>query len=405
MKKPIFLTIEERQNGAQYLTTNYMGGNMKAKHLVAGLLVLVLGMVLTSCAYKPAKKSGLVDTTCSNTDTNAMLNSGDYQEKINNFLLVQDASSTMSESWGKTFNYDSPKLEISKELVRCLNNTLPDDFNANAGIRIFGFENGLVYGISKYNKEALGGAVNSLGKTGGGTPIANAVVNSSVDLSNISGNAAVIIFSDGIDTGNASPAAAVAEMKEMYGENVCVYTVLIGEDAKGKATMEQMADAGKCGFATDFETIGKSQEMSKFVTDVFLAKVMRKPAPVMKKPAPVIKKPVEKISITLLIEFDYNKDVVRPQHYDDVKKIADSMKKYPEANVLLEGHTDNEGTELYNMGLSRRRAESVKRYLVEKFNVDASRISTLGYGQSNPASTNDTPAGQQRNRRVVAIIE
>jgi OOP family OmpA-OmpF porin len=375
---------------------------MKAKHLVAGLLVLVLGMVLTSCAMRPAMESGLVDTTCSNADTNAMLKSGDYKEKINNFLLVQDASSTMSESWGKTFHYDSPKLEISKELVRCLNNTLPDNFNANAGMRIFGFENGLVYGISKYNKEALGSAVNSLGKTGGVTPIASAVVNSNADLSSMSGNAAVIIFSDGLDTEGSNPAVAVAEMKEMYGDNVCVYTVLIGEDAKGKMTMDEMADAGKCGYATDFKTIGKSQGMSKFVTDVFLAKVMRKPAPA---PAPVMKKPVEKISISLFIEFDFDKDVIRPQNYDDVKKIADSMKKYSEANVLLEGHTDNEGTELYNMGLSRRRAESVKRYLVEKFNVDASRISTLGYGQSNPISTNGTPAGQQKNRRVVAIIE
>ena len=375
---------------------------MKVKHLVAGLLVLVLGMVLTSCAMRPAMESGLVDTTCSNADTNAMLKSGDYKEKINNFLLVQDASSTMSESWGKTFHYDSSKLEISKELVRCLNNTLPDNFNANAGMRIFGFENGLVYGISKYNKEALGSAVNSLGKTGGVTPIASAVVSSNADLAKMSGNAAVIIFSDGLDTEGSSPAAAVAELKEKYGENVCVYTVLIGEDPKGKMTMDEMADAGKCGFATDFKTIGKSQGMSKFVTDVFLAKVVRKPAPV---PAPVMKKPVEKISISLFIEFDFDKDVIRPQNYDDVKKIADSMKKYSEANVLLEGHTDNEGTELYNMGLSRRRAESVKRYLVEKFNVDASRISTLGYGQSNPISTNGTPAGQQKNRRVVAIIE
>ena len=373
---------------------------MRAKHLVVSLLVLVLGMVLTSCVMRPAMESGLVDTTCSNADTNAMIKSGDYQKKINNFLLVQDASSTMSESWGKTFHYDSSKLEISKELVRCLNNTLPDNFNANAGMRIFGFENGLVYGISKYNKEALGSAVNSLGKTGGVTPIASAVVNSTADLSNMSGNAAVIIFSDGLDTEGSSPAVAVAEMKEMYGDNVCVYTVLIGEDAKGKMTMDEMADAGKCGYATDFKTIGKSQGMSKFVTDVFLAKVMRKPAP-----APVMKKPVEKISISLFIEFDFDKDVIRPQNYDDVKKIADSMKKYSEANVLLEGHTDNEGTELYNMGLSRRRAESVKRYLVEKFNVDASRISTLGYGQSNPISTNGTPAGQQKNRRVVAIIE
>jgi OOP family OmpA-OmpF porin len=385
---------------------------MKAKHLVVGLLVLVLGMALTSCASRPAQKSGLVDTTCSNTNANAMIKNGDYQEKINNFLLIQDASSSMSKTWGKTFNYDSSKFEFSKELVKCLNNTLPNDFNANAGMRVFGpvsTKKGLIYGMSTYNKEALGGAVNSLGKTGGVSALANVIDNGNTDLSNMSGNAAVIILSDGVYTGGSNPVAAAAKMKEMYGDNVCIYTVLIGEDAKGKMTMEQIADAGKCGFATDLETIGQSQGMNKFVTDVFLAKVMRKPAPpapvVIKKPAPVMEKPVEKISMTLHFEFDFDKAVVRPEAHDDATKIADSMKKYSKANVLLEGHTDSKGNEDYNMNLSKRRAESVKNYLVENFNVDASRISTAGYGKSNPVSTNDTPAGQQKNRRVVVIIE
>ena len=386
---------------------------MKAKHLVASLLMLVLGTVLTGCANLPTK-SGLVDTTCSNTATNAMVKNGDYREKINNFLLIQDASSSMSKTKGKTFNYDSSKFEISKELARCLNNTLPDDFNANAGMRVFGpvsTKKGLIYGMSTYNKEALGNAVNSLGKTGGVSALANVIDNGNTDLSNMSGNAAVIILSDGLYTGGSNPVAAAARMKEMYGDNVCIYTVLIGEDAKGKMTMEQIADAGKCGFATDLETIGQSQGMNKFVTDVFLAKVMRKPAPpappppVIKKPAPVMEKPVEKISMTLHFEFDFDKAVVRPEAHDDATKIADSMKKYSKANVLLEGHTDSKGNEDYNMNLSKRRAESVKNYLVENFNVDASRISTIGYGESNPISTNDTPAGRQSNRRVVANIE
>jgi OOP family OmpA-OmpF porin len=71
----------------------------------------------------------------------------------------------------------------------------------------------------------------------------------------------------------------------------------------------------------------------------------------------------------------------------------------------LEGHTDSVGTEDYNMSLSRQRAESVKMYLVEKFNINASRISTVGYGKSQPVATNDTEAGKQKNRRVVANIE
>jgi OOP family OmpA-OmpF porin len=302
-------------------------------------------------------------------------------------------------------------------MVRCLNATLPDNFDVNAGLRGFGpfySEKGLIYGMEGYSQAGLDSAILSIGETGGMSPIANALIHGAYDLLDKPGKKAAILLSDGVNTDAASnPVAAAASMKEMHGNNICIYTILIGDDPKGKVIMEEIAAAGKCGFAINSSAIKSAgtlyisdpQGMEKFITDVFLAKVMRKPAPVMKKPAPVMKKPVEKISITLFIEFDYDKDVVRPQHHDDVKKIADSMKKYSKANVLLEGHTDNEGTELYNMGLSRRRAESVKRYLVENFNVNASRIETVGYGQSNPASTNDTPAGQQKNRRVVAIIE
>ena len=74
-------------------------------------------------------------------------------------------------------------------------------------------------------------------------------------------------------------------------------------------------------------------------------------------------------------------------------------------NAELEGHTDSIGTEEYNMTLSRRRAESVKKYLVEKMSTDASRISTIGYGESFAVDTNETEEGRQKNRRVVANIE
>ena len=118
-----------------------------------------------------------------------------------------------------------------------------------------------------------------------------------------------------------------------------------------------------------------------------------------------MKKPEKKISMTLHFEFDFDKSVVRPEHHKDAKMIADSLNKYSEATAQLEGHTDRIGTDEYNMALSRRRAESVKAYVVEKFNIDPSRISTLGYGASMPVASNDTEAGRQRNRRVVAHIE
>ena len=375
---------------------------MKVKHLVVSLMVLVLGFVLTGCAGLSTTERP--DLGCSSNNANTMLKSGDYQKKVDNFLIIEDVSSSMGERMGELYN---SKLDVSRNLSQCLNNSLPDNFDVNAGMRIFGVKNELIYGMSKYSKEGLGGAANSLVTTGGTTPLASAISNASADLNDLSGNAAVIIFSDGNNTVPANPVAAAAEMKQYYGENVCIYTVHVGVEPKGKMAMEQIADTGKCGFATDRSALESAAGMDKFVSDVFLTKVIRKPAPapVMKKPAPVIQKPVEKVAMTLYFEFDFDKADVRPDNHDEAKKIADAMKKYPEAKVLLEGHTDDRGSDEYNMSLSRRRADSVKMYLVEKLNVNASKISTVGYGESSPIASNDTEAGRQKNRRVVAIIE
>jgi OOP family OmpA-OmpF porin len=385
---------------------------MKTKHLVVSLLVLVLALVLSGCADKSVVVP--TDLGCANNNINSMLKSGDYQKKIDSFLIIQDASSSMSERADTIGSYDS-KLAQSKDIVRCLINTLPDNFDVNAGLRGFGpyySEKGLIYGMTGYTKAGLDNAILSIGETGGVSPIANALIHGAYDLLDKPGKKVAILFSDGVNTDAASsPAAAAASMKEMHGNNICIYTIQLGDDPKGKVILEEIAAAGKCGFAINSSNIegsgklyiGDPEGMEKFVTDVFLTKVMKKPAPVMKKP--VMEKPVEKITMTLYFEFDFDKAVVRPEYHDDATKIADAMKEYPEANVLLEGHTDSVGTEEYNMTLSRRRANNVKMYLVEKFNVDASRISTVGYGTSKPVATNDTEAGRQKNRRVVANIE
>jgi OOP family OmpA-OmpF porin len=390
---------------------------MKKKHLIGTLLVSILVFFLSvSLAYSSClsgwSKKTKPDLSCSNNNINSMLTSGEYQKKVDNFIIIQDASSTMGEKASRSSHYYS-KLEESKDLLNCLNNSLPDNFDVDAGMRGFGpfySEKGLIYGMTDYSKDGFDSAISSFGKTGGVTPLANAITYGGYDLLNTPGlkdmprPTAMILFSDGLNTDASNPAAAAAAIQEMYGSNICIYTVLLGNDPKGKVTMEQISDAGKCGYATDSAAIASAQGMDKFVTDVFLKKAPPKPKPAP-VPAPVMQKPVEKISITLFIEFDFDKDVVRPQHHGDVKKIADTLNKYSEATVELEGHTDSMGTDAYNMDLSKRRADNVKKYLVDKFNVKASRISTVGYGESKPIASNDTAAGMQRNRRVVANIE
>lgn len=79
--------------------------------------------------------------------------------------------------------------------------------------------------------------------------------------------------------------------------------------------------------------------------------------------------------------------------------IGGLSKKYPGLKVDVSGHTDWVGTDGYNQGLSERRANSVKSYLVRK-GVDAGRINTFAFGESKPAASNETAAGRARNRRA-----
>jgi OOP family OmpA-OmpF porin len=113
----------------------------------------------------------------------------------------------------------------------------------------------------------------------------------------------------------------------------------------------------------------------------------------------------ERVTIDLTVEFDTAKYVVKEKYYDDIKRVADFMKEFPDTNVTIEGHTDNVGKEAYNQKLSENRANSVRQYLIDKFGIDGSRMTAVGYGYSKPIATNDTKEGRQKNRRVVAVME
>jgi OmpA-OmpF porin, OOP family len=124
-------------------------------------------------------------------------------------------------------------------------------------------------------------------------------------------------------------------------------------------------------------------------------------------PAPAPEEPaiIEKGRITLDIQFDTGKAVVKDTYHDELAKFADVMKKHPDLKVTIEGHTDNVGKAAMNLKLSQARAESVKNYLVSKFGIDASRLTAKGYGQTRPIADNATKEGKQKNRRVEAAVD
>lgn len=118
-------------------------------------------------------------------------------------------------------------------------------------------------------------------------------------------------------------------------------------------------------------------------------------------PPPVPQPPITRETPALdNVLFDFDKAVLKPEGQAVADKAVTEMRQYPNDTLLLVGHTDSIGSDQYNLGLGQRRADAVRRYMVDS-GIDANRIRTESRGESEPAVANDTPANRKLNRRVV----
>jgi len=105
------------------------------------------------------------------------------------------------------------------------------------------------------------------------------------------------------------------------------------------------------------------------------------------------------VQLTNDILFDFNSAALRTESQNTLRDLASNFQRYPDETISVEGHTDNVGSVEYNQNLSERRAYSVKDYLASQ-GLPGSRITAVGYGETRPKASNDTPEGRQLNRRV-----
>lgn len=103
------------------------------------------------------------------------------------------------------------------------------------------------------------------------------------------------------------------------------------------------------------------------------------------------------------VYFDTAKHNINDKSRQTLDKLAAILKEYPDTNVLVAGHTDSQGQDAYNMGLSQRRAQAVTNYFTSK-GLAAKRFTTKWYGEKNPIASNDTAEGRAKNRRVNVVI-
>jgi len=388
-------------------------------------------------------------------DLNPQLQSGRYSQEMDNYIILLDASGSMGDTYE-----ENQKVYLAKEVVRRIHQTLPD-IPLDGALRTFGnadspfaFQSDLMYGFSEDEADKDFEEVLYSVEAGGKSPLGLAITQSMADLRPLPGKTAVIIVTDGILADDPVPPAR--ELKAQFGDSVCIFTVFVGDHRTGRQIMEEVTDIGDCGFMVDAEAIYPPEGAAAFVKGVFLTDLTAREedsdgdgvpdsrdqctgtprgtpvdadgcALVAEGPEPEgvsvyvvqdrdgdgvandmddcprtpkgVKVDTRGCWIIKHIRFDFNEWKIKPEYYSVLDSVAAVLKVNPNLMVVARGHTDNIGSAAYNMDLSLKRAKAVQAYLLRS-GVPANRVTTVGYGFTEPIAPNSTPRGQAENRRV-----
>lgn len=219
----------------------------------------------------------------------------------------------------------------------------------------------------------------------------------------------MIIISDGMDMGEKEMVAA-EDLKARYGEMVCIYTILIGNDSEGKKVMDHMAAAGTCGMAFNGDDLLDREKMVETVREIFLTHAcpdsdgdgvcdVDDDCPGTKPGLKVDDRGCWDLVMLANVLFDFDKYVLKPEGVDVMNQVVDLLEKHPFLDLHISGHTDNFGSMAYNIKLSRRRALAGLNFLKNK-GIDPKRMSISWHSYTIPVATNDNPAGRALNRRL-----
>jgi len=398
------------------------------------LFIVAMGVLIAGCGAKTSVEKPASQFQA--VDFNPQVRAGEYEQKMDNFIVILDTSGSMAKSYK-----GEVKLNTAREIVSRLNATLPD-LKLKGELRMFGristfsqqFTQSL-WGPGNYSKSGLDGGLQKVERGRGESPLNLAINAAAGDLGSFQGRTAAIIITDAnkeyMNYGAAVNAAK--SLKGQYGGGLCIYTVQIGNDPEARKILDKIAEAGQCGFATNADQISSRGGMAAFVEQVFLTKVEKVEVveEVVVVKIPVVKKAVVKAPVRgdrdgdgvyddldqcpntpkgakvdergcwVLggVFFDFDKYSIKSQYNPELTQVAIVLQDNPSVVVEIQGYTDDIGTASYNKKLSKQRADSVMNYLV-KMGIDKKRLSTKGYGFSRPIASNLTKRGRAMNRRV-----
>lgn len=402
----------------EFLPPHKQRRDVVKKSILMKLIVASLFLTLAACAAK-GPVTPLPAFQPKTFDSNA------YTTNVDNFLVIFDASSSMAK-----LNNGQEKFTVAKAFVDRMNQTIPE-MGQNSGFISFGHDPSITRkpiladdGLKTYTTAGLNASLENIPVPGGTSPLDKAITAASTNLDGVFSKTALIIVTDGKDLSPKSIQAA-KKLNDKMGSALCIYTVLVGNDVKGAALMEEIANVGTCGFSSNAEDLIQGPAMAGFVEKVFLKeREIVKPVVVPAPVAPAVVAPMDsdgdgvpdhldqcpgtplgaKVNAAGCwalgdLLFDFDKSEIKPAGFKELDDVIVVLKKNPELKIELQGHTDNKGTKLYNEKLSLRRAMAVKAYLEGK-GISSDKLTTKAFGFSKPVSTNDTKEGRALNRRV-----
>ena len=375
---------------------------------------LTLSLLVTGCAsFKPV-------------DLNSQIKSGQLVQKTNNVVVLFDKSASMSESHFKpVLNFDVSdepitvysRLKYAKDTTKRMTVTIPD-VKLNTGLRTFWREETkLIYGMAPLVKDDYMKAIGTIENAVGRTDMGKAITAAGNDLRGAEGSSAIIIVSDfsevhGID--DIRPATvmdSITKVNADYGDKLCVYAVQVGYTPDGKELSEQIVQNVVGGYTVNADKLENPTAMAAFVGKVLTGDCSRyqelfakqKPKVVIVESEPMVEEKVaavaaetkteEKVVILAFedVHFDFDKSTLKPEAQAILKRNVQVLKDNPKAKVRIAGYTSMSGTHAYNQRLSERRANAVQKYLINEGIITQERLSTIGYGETNPAMHEAAP--------------
>lgn len=347
------------------------------------VLLLVGGFVSNLWAFEIITADDIRQKIIVNTD---LIKTAD------NAIFLFDSSSSMNKPYKDT---GMTRYEVAKKTLMERNTYFPDLGHT------FGFYLYTpwkeIYPVQKYDRAKFAKALESLPqKATSATFLTDGLKRLDGVLKKLEGKTAVFLYTDGSDTnqggGRKKPVAYAQELAKKY--DVCFYIITTADDYYSSDLLTRANELNFCSRVIAFDDFinrpGYNSEA------LFTVKATKKIVTITDKKIVGIK--------TNNFLFDFDKTDLSADARERLSILAAFLKENPKAFTALAGHTDNTGTEDYNLGLSYKRAESIGRYLVDNFQVDPSQLVLFWFGQLNPVADNETIEGRRQNRRVEILV-